>query len=168
MIRRPPRSTLFPYTTLFRSLDASLPFRPQHDEGLDGLAAMRVARADDAGLEHGGMLIHQRFDLGRPHLESGRIDHALEPVDHEEVAVFVDSAEIAGAQEAFAVDLDERLRAVLRLVPIAQEHLWAVSHDLADLACGELVAGRRIDDARIDAIERYAQTLLFCTIGGID
>src|SRR2546422_5139487 len=27
MIRRPPRSTLFPYTTLFRSL---LPDRPQH------------------------------------------------------------------------------------------------------------------------------------------
>src|SRR5204863_5083564 len=25
MIRRPPRSTLFPYTTLFRSLDASRP-----------------------------------------------------------------------------------------------------------------------------------------------
>src|SRR2546425_3984462 len=29
MIRRPPRSTLFPYTTLFRSLDASLPLTAQ-------------------------------------------------------------------------------------------------------------------------------------------
>src|SRR2546426_6629207 len=28
MIRRPPRSTLFPYTTLFRSLDAALRLRP--------------------------------------------------------------------------------------------------------------------------------------------
>src|SRR2546430_9723782 len=27
MIRRPPRSTLFPYTTLFRSADAALPTR---------------------------------------------------------------------------------------------------------------------------------------------
>src|SRR3712207_7821481 len=27
MIRRPPRSTLFPYTTLFRSLSPSSPFR---------------------------------------------------------------------------------------------------------------------------------------------
>src|SRR2546428_9100041 len=27
MIRRPPRSTLFPYTTLFRSLEASAPVR---------------------------------------------------------------------------------------------------------------------------------------------
>src|SRR3712207_7521227 len=34
MIRRPPRSTLFPYTTLFRSADAhSLPFA---DEGFSG------------------------------------------------------------------------------------------------------------------------------------
>src|SRR3712207_7063471 len=30
MIRRPPRSTLFPYTTLFRSVDAGLPQRRAH------------------------------------------------------------------------------------------------------------------------------------------
>src|SRR2546426_7059056 len=30
MIRRPPRSTLFPYTTLFRSLWAVLVFKPGH------------------------------------------------------------------------------------------------------------------------------------------
>src|SRR5256885_13241715 len=40
MIRRPPRSTLFPYTTLFRSLDG-------HDRG-----AKVIARAlRDAGME---------------------------------------------------------------------------------------------------------------------
>src|SRR5258708_28510465 len=36
MIRRPPRSTLFPYTTLFRSQDACRDFRParrQSDAG---------------------------------------------------------------------------------------------------------------------------------------
>src|SRR3712207_7964543 len=30
MIRRPPRSTLFPYTTLFRSIEQSLHHRPMH------------------------------------------------------------------------------------------------------------------------------------------
>src|SRR2546430_4558351 len=30
MIRRPPRSTLFPYTTLFRSRLAERPFVPEH------------------------------------------------------------------------------------------------------------------------------------------
>src|SRR2546427_5884156 len=40
MIRRPPRSTLFPYTTLFRSVDAQarLRWRPGH-LGIDGLQA---------------------------------------------------------------------------------------------------------------------------------
>src|SRR5258705_3178759 len=48
MIRRPPRSTLFPYTTLFRSLDREVGVpdewvghdarRPDDDVGLEGLA----------------------------------------------------------------------------------------------------------------------------------
>src|SRR2546427_3169312 len=36
MIRRPPRSTLFPYTTLFRSLIRSLGFLEAIHEGCDG------------------------------------------------------------------------------------------------------------------------------------
>src|SRR3712207_6959262 len=39
MIRRPPRSTLFPYTTLFRSRDAGV-VRPEH---LPGLVLARLA-----------------------------------------------------------------------------------------------------------------------------
>src|SRR2546430_5079170 len=39
MIRRPPRSTLFPYTTLFRSL-----VRPGQEPRLHGLAGPREAR----------------------------------------------------------------------------------------------------------------------------
>src|SRR5256885_10454930 len=31
MIRRPPRSTLFPYTTLFRSVEIAAPHRRDHD-----------------------------------------------------------------------------------------------------------------------------------------
>src|SRR2546430_13040155 len=50
MIRRPPRSTLFPYTTLFRSrLDLALRREDEHllieevgAEGLDELAGVRV------------------------------------------------------------------------------------------------------------------------------
>src|SRR2546430_11175573 len=50
MIRRPPRSTLFPYTTLFRSLhhdQHGTPVRPRRSRG--DLPALRVAR--DAGEE---------------------------------------------------------------------------------------------------------------------
>src|SRR3712207_8678501 len=41
MIRRPPRSTLFPYTTLFRS--------PEHGRGGAGQAAEPVAQAGEGG-----------------------------------------------------------------------------------------------------------------------
>src|SRR2546422_6909845 len=40
MIRRPPRSTLFPYTTLFRSDDADA------DAAIDGRGVLRVRRSD--------------------------------------------------------------------------------------------------------------------------
>src|SRR2546430_2849053 len=45
MIRRPPRSTLFPYTTLFRSAAIAMAF-----VGIDlGGTQLRVAVADDRG-----------------------------------------------------------------------------------------------------------------------
>src|SRR5215467_5610134 len=37
MIRRPPRSTLFPYTTLFRSPQLRAGFIPDEDQGLFGV-----------------------------------------------------------------------------------------------------------------------------------
>src|SRR2546425_908035 len=43
MIRRPPRSTLFPYTTLFRSV----PLRTQLDDGVIEVNADTAAHADD-------------------------------------------------------------------------------------------------------------------------
>src|SRR5438477_4924245 len=43
MIRRPPRSTLFPYTTLFRSLPG-IPTRRRSEPGTDGLPTVRGDR----------------------------------------------------------------------------------------------------------------------------
>src|SRR3712207_7508843 len=44
MIRRPPRSTLFPYTTLFRSMRANIEVR--RTQGLDAALARANAGAD--------------------------------------------------------------------------------------------------------------------------
>src|SRR3712207_7570110 len=51
MIRRPPRSTLFPYTTLFRSVDE----QPEHVREV--VLALRVARGEarEGGLERLGL-----------------------------------------------------------------------------------------------------------------
>src|SRR5437667_4609518 len=54
MIRRPPRSTLFPYTTLFRSLGAALPLtfaagKPLKCESRSGPVVQRVDTTDESG-----------------------------------------------------------------------------------------------------------------------
>src|SRR3712207_7469619 len=49
MIRRPPRSTLFPYTTLFRSLVRSVTV-PSFEEARAQLAQQAASDADQAGL----------------------------------------------------------------------------------------------------------------------
>src|SRR2546429_7355655 len=65
MIRRPPRSTLFPYTTLFRSLDGAL-----DRITLDGLRQRELAAA--------GQALEPDQDVGRPqrqqHIVAGQAD----------------------------------------------------------------------------------------------
>src|SRR2546430_4223031 len=46
MIRRPPRSTLFPYTTLFRSLPRPRQ-QPHHPQGQRQDEVVRVARSEE-------------------------------------------------------------------------------------------------------------------------
>src|SRR3712207_8547064 len=84
MIRRPPRSTLFPYTTLFRSLapvpELLRPHAGQHDEQLEALAAVQrlgdvarqlaLARARAAGDQHAGALAERRQDRKSTRLNS--------------------------------------------------------------------------------------------------
>src|SRR2546427_9462746 len=63
MIRRPPRSTLFPYTTLFRSLaNAHHVFRPGvADDGVEALRIGHRASRDEAlGQPFGGFLDRRR------------------------------------------------------------------------------------------------------------
>src|SRR2546428_10322629 len=63
MIRRPPRSTLFPYTTLFRSLlggEEDHPARvPEHQRGVHVLMVEGVFQGENAGAmarDHPGIL----------------------------------------------------------------------------------------------------------------
>src|SRR3989442_12859385 len=56
MIRRPPRSTLFPYTTLFRSIDVA----PD--------ASTHVVSAEDVGIQHTRSEEHTSELQSRPHI----------------------------------------------------------------------------------------------------
>src|SRR3712207_6953851 len=73
MIRRPPRSTLFPYTTLFRSQgDASeSPLRPAHEPRLEGTFAPDYAeRPGDGGPGGGGVSASERSEEHTSELQS--------------------------------------------------------------------------------------------------
>src|SRR5256885_16046727 len=69
MIRRPPRSTLFPYTTLFRSQGAEL-LSP--DDALD------VAFLLDVEHDDGEVVVHAQGDGGRIHDLEAFVDHGDE------------------------------------------------------------------------------------------
>src|SRR2546427_8257450 len=65
MIRRPPRSTLFPYTTLFRSVARAQP--AVVGEGLGGVFGALPIAAHHAGATHLQFPV-----LANPHLHAGQ------------------------------------------------------------------------------------------------
>src|SRR3712207_7290503 len=81
MIRRPPRSTLFPYTTLFRSrrredhvapvVEDRVVVAELHVVGADGLALSLLgedlARVEDLGDEHGPLADRKSTRLNSSH-----------------------------------------------------------------------------------------------------
>src|SRR2546429_6007758 len=78
MIRRPPRSTLFPYTTLFRSLDQRLPdavlggAQQQHLHGPPG-----GTPGPQAGGQDFGVVEHQDRKSTRLNSSHGYISYAV-------------------------------------------------------------------------------------------
>src|SRR3712207_8021255 len=97
MIRRPPRSTLFPYTTLFRSLRVGVPLRQLHavflgeiEGGLDAgrdsphagpevgdVAAPAAAEAEERSEEHTSELQSRQYLVCRLLLEKKKHLYAL-------------------------------------------------------------------------------------------
>src|SRR5256885_2521433 len=80
MIRRPPRSTLFPYTTLFRS----------HSLAIQALAAPEHARLDD-----GPHAAHQRVDV--------RADLALGADDEDRKSTRLNSSHLVISYAVFCL-----------------------------------------------------------------
>src|ERR1035441_1917346 len=75
MIRRPPRSTLFPYTTLFRSVIGGLIVNPTRWLPLRGTVAAGASRML---MRPGGGRVHADIPGNQP----GRVRRGLQPADH--------------------------------------------------------------------------------------
>src|SRR3954470_2930208 len=80
MIRRPPRSTLFPYTTLFRSLHGNAPRRrdrqPFADAGAGGLALDRKStrlNSSHVEISYAVFCLKKKMDILRGYMASGTL-----------------------------------------------------------------------------------------------
>src|SRR3712207_8145209 len=74
MIRRPPRSTLFPYTTLFRSPAGRGPVRTGAGRAAPGQRPAGDARADPAAARGGGARRRPRADVPVDEVPAARLD----------------------------------------------------------------------------------------------
>src|SRR5947209_14780290 len=72
MIRRPPRSTLFPYTTLFRSIDARM-LGKTFEQRFPGIFAICRARGVDRSEEHTSELQSRQYLVCRLLLEKKKL-----------------------------------------------------------------------------------------------
>ena len=71
------------------------------------------------------MLVHHSFNFGRPDLESGHIDHALQPIRIEKVAVFVVVPKIACAKKRLAIKFDKGVARGLFVLPTTAILFWS-------------------------------------------
>src|SRR3712207_7632926 len=91
MIRRPPRSTLFPYTTLFRSFDV----------------------VDASNLQR--QIVHGTKDVGRPKIESAR-DRLSDINPHVKIEAYETRLTSENRSEEHTSELQSRQYLVCRLL----------------------------------------------------
>src|SRR3712207_8035595 len=70
MIRRPPRSTLFPYTTLFRSVQLEVHHRAEHQEAELGRRPQHGEAGGDEGVGLTAQAQHHRSEEHTSELQS--------------------------------------------------------------------------------------------------
>src|SRR5947209_13417163 len=108
MIRRPPRSTLFPYTTLFRSSDSIMLLRTDPGKGrLNYLSLPRDLRVDIPG--YGFSRINTAFQVGGAALAIRTVRNFTGlDVNHVVVVDFDSFKEVIDSVGGVTIDVPER------------------------------------------------------------
>src|SRR2546427_9731713 len=117
MIRRPPRSTLFPYTTLFRS------------------------HRDDGAFPQARQAVQRRFDFAELNAVAARLDLRVGAAHIVDQPVRPDTGEVARAVQSIARGTTERARnkrlaGLLPVTPVARAEAGAGDIEIPDLAGG--------------------------------
>src|SRR5262249_13826947 len=119
---------------------------PTGDHRHHRLAEIGMLDADHRALADAGHLVDHAFDLLGIDVEPAGDDQVLGAADDREVAVGIEAADIAGAEEAVGAELAAGL---LRVAPVAAEDVGPAHLDVADRSSGQALAGR-IGDADLD------------------
>ncbi len=107
------------------------------DKGGDDLAPPLIGKTDDGDLEHRRMKRKTAFDLDRRDILAAGNDHVVDAAGHEQIAIAVDEAGIAGEIPA----IPQRLRVRVGPAPVTLEGFIAGQQrdDLAFLIGGSEV-----------------------------
>ena len=120
------------------------------------LAPLLVLDRDHRDVADARIFANERFDVRRIHVEPAGDDHVLLAVDDVEVAVVVEPAHVARAQERPPVGMDPGCVARrLGLVVIAKHHRARAPDDLADLTARQDLAFV-VDDLDLGPERRHA------------
>src|ERR1051325_1184535 len=146
MIRRPPRSTLFPYTTLFRSV-------VQPDPRTDLFAVLVIGHANHLHVAHLLVGVQELFDFTGIDVLAAADDHVLEAAGDRHVALIVHHGEIAAVHPARRVD---RLGRCVVVVPVAEHDGVAARAQLSWRAARNGRAGVRGGDLAFEMWQHAA------------
>ena len=104
----------------------------------------------------GEAALHRRLDVRRRHVLAGGVDdQLLLAVDDREVTVLVEDADVAGAQPAAVLVVEERLRRLLREVAVTDHHDVGLDEHLAIVCEPDLDRpARRADGPDLDLARR--------------
>src|SRR5688572_33364594 len=78
---------------------------PRHDDGGDALAEVRMRHADDCAFRHAVQRVELGLDLDRVDIEAAADDEVLGAPDDEQVALSVQSTDVARDEEAILAEL---------------------------------------------------------------
>ncbi len=151
---------------LFGQLAARL--RLQHHDGLDFLPYRRIGHADHArGLDL-VVLVQHVFDVLRKHRVALVLDQVFGAVVEVEIAFFVHAHDVARAQPALAVDVDEHLVRLLLGVPVAEHDIGSLEDQFAGLARRHELGSLRSDHRRHHVRDRQTERSGLGAVARID
>src|SRR5215510_9128084 len=122
----------------------------QFAEGLDLLTELVVGNADDSDVLHVGVPEDRGLDLGRVDIDAAGDDHVLGAIGDEEIAVIIELADVADAEEPLGI---KRIETERHCVQIAADRHRRPDPDLAGLVARKLAA-IGVTDADLDMLVR--------------